>query len=83
MSLTGYRVGDSNYILRFSVIVFMGILAFGTVLAWRSSLLYAAEYQEMPVTHEQLRIKKENLIKQKQMQDSLQNKINKRYQLDD
>ncbi len=79
MALIGSSVKDPNYILRFSVIVFMGIIAFGSVLALRSQLLFAADYQEMPVTHEQLRIKKENNLKKQ----SLQNKVLKNYQLDE
>jgi hypothetical protein len=79
MALIGSSVRDPNYILRFSVIVFMGIIAFGSVLMWRSSLLFASEYQEMPVTHEQIRIKKENEKKQQ----SLQKKVLNRYQLEE
>ena len=67
MALIGSSVRDPNYILRFSVIVFMGIIAVGSVLMWRSSLLFASEYQEMPVTHEQIRIKKENEKKEKNL----------------
>ena len=79
MALIGSSVRDPNYILRFSVIVFMGIIAVGSVLMWRSALLFASEYQEMPVTHEQIRIKKENEKKQQ----SLQKKILNRYQLEE
>lgn len=79
MAFIGSSVRDPNYILRFSVIVFMGILSFGSVLMWRSSLLFASEYQEMPVTHEQIRIKKENEKKQQ----SLQKKILNRYKLEE
>lgn len=79
MALIGSSVNDPNYVLRFSVIVFMGIMAFGSVLAWRSQLLFAADYQEMPVTQQLLRIKKENNIKKQ----SLQNKVLKNYQLED
>jgi len=79
MGIVGYRVNDPNYVLRFSVIVFMGIMAFGSVLFWRSQLLFTADYQEMPLTHEQLRIKKENT----QKQQSIQNKLLKNYQLEE
>ena len=77
MALIGSSVNDPNYVLRFSVIVFMGIMAFGSVLFWRSQLLFTADYQEMPLTHEQIRIKKENT----QKQQSIQNKLLKNYQL--
>ncbi|MBI5530096.1 MAG: hypothetical protein HY918_01175 [Candidatus Doudnabacteria bacterium] len=79
MSINGYGVKDPNYILRFSVIVFMGVAAMGSVLAWRSSLLFASEYQEMPITHEQIKIKKENEKKQQ----SLQKKILNNYKLEE
>ncbi len=79
MALIGSSVRDPNYILRFSVIVFMGVIAVGSVLMWRSALLFASEYQEMPMTHEQIRIKKENEKKQQ----SLQKKILNRYQLEE
>ncbi|MEK7161972.1 MAG: hypothetical protein AAB729_04780 [Patescibacteria group bacterium] len=79
MALIGSNVNDPNYVLRFSVIVFMGIMAFGSVLSWRSQLLFAADYQEMPVTHEQLRVKKENNLKKQ----SLQKKILNNYQIEE
>ncbi len=79
MAIIGSSVNDPNYILRFSVIVFMGIIAFGSVLTWRSQLLFAADYQEMPVTQQQLRIKKENNLKKQ----SLQNKVLKNYQIEE
>ncbi len=78
MALIGSRVNDPNYVLRFSVIVFMGIIAFGSLLMWKSQLLFTADYQEMPVTQEQLRVKKENDFKKQ----SLQNNILKNYQLE-
>jgi hypothetical protein len=71
--LYGSDVRDPNFLLRFSIIVFMGIMAFGSVLFWRSSLLFATEYQELPVTHEQIKIKKENQKKQKTLQSKLIN----------
>jgi hypothetical protein len=51
----------------------------GAILSWKSQILFASEYQEMPVTQEQLKIRKEN--QQKRM--SIQEKINKRYQLEE
>jgi len=57
----------------------MGIMAFGSVLFWRSQLLFAADYQEMPVTHEQMRIKKENT----QKRQSIQNKLLNNYQIEE
>lgn len=64
MPLLGSAVSDPNFKLRFCVIAFTGILGFGFALVWKSSLIMAAEYQEMPVTQQTLKIKKENdLIK--------------------
>ncbi len=71
MGLYGSDVKDPNFVLRFSVIVFMSIMAFGSVLFWRSTLLFASEYQDLPVTHEQIRIKNENIKKQKSLQNKL------------
>lgn len=77
--LAGYRVRDPNYIFRFAFIIFAGVAALGAVLSWRSQILFASEYQEMPTTQAQLRLRKDN--QQKRM--SLQEKINKKYQLED
>jgi hypothetical protein len=71
--LIGSGVKDPNFLLRLSFLAFVGIIAFGSVLFWRTQLLFASEYQEMPITHEQLKIKKQNLKKQ--------GKIIERYQL--
>lgn len=71
--LIGSGVKDPNFILRLSFLVFAGIIAFGSILFWRTQLLFASEYQEMPTTHEQLKIKKQNLKKQ--------GKITERYKL--
>jgi hypothetical protein len=60
MGLLGSGVKNPNYILRFSLFVFMGILAMGAVLYWKSQLLLAADYQEFPKTEYQLRIQKQN-----------------------
>lgn len=62
--LTGYSVGQPNYFLRFFAIIFVGILGAAIALSWRSSLLLAAEYQEVPVTKKSLEVKKQNQIKQ-------------------
>ena len=75
MPIEGYRVRDPNYILRFCFMAFVGIIAFGSVMSWRSSLLFASEYQDMPVTHEQLKIKNQNLAKQKIMKNLLNNEV--------
>lgn len=65
MPITGYNVGSPNYILRFCLIVFLGVISVSSVLFWRSQLLFASEYQELPVTQAQLKIKKENVKLQK------------------
>ena len=79
MAITGSSVNDPNYILRFSVIVFSGIILFGVAISWRASLLMANDYQEMPITHEQLKIRKEN--EQKRL--VLEKKLLKKYQLEE
>lgn len=65
--LTGYSVGQPNYFLRFFAIIFLGLLGMGIVLSWRSSLLFAAEYQETPVSRQTLEVKKQNQIKQQKL----------------
>lgn len=71
MHIGGTRVSSPNYILRFSVLVFSGIISVSCVLFWKSQLLFAAEYQELPVTHEQIKLKKENKLKQQKMAKGL------------
>lgn len=71
--LIGSGVRDPNFLLRLSFLVFAGIIAFGSVLFWRTELLFASEYQEMPTTRAQLDVKKANLKKQ--------GKIAERYKL--
>lgn len=51
----------------------MAVVAFSSVLFWKSQLLFAAEYQEFPVTHQQLKIKKENEQKKKNLANKLVN----------
>jgi len=67
----GSQVKDPNYRLRFFLIVFTGIISFGIILSWRSQLLIATEYQEMPTTHLQIEKKQQNL----KIQQKLQNKL--------
>lgn len=78
MGLTGSEVNETNFKLRFLVIIVLGILAWGSVMYWKSQELLAAEYQDMPVTKQQLDIKKKNELKKK----SLQDRINSKYELD-
>lgn len=47
--LYGWGVKDSNFRLRFFSIVFMGLMAFGAVLYWRSQLLLSSEYVDVPM----------------------------------
>ena len=73
MPIVGSAVYDRNFRLRFFVIIVMGIFAFAAVAFWRYELLFAAEYQDMPVTQAQLKVKKENSAKraflERQMED--------------
>jgi hypothetical protein len=73
--LYGSAVKDPNFRLRFFLIVFAGVITWGAVNFWKGELLFAAEYQEFPVTHEQIRIKKEN--------KEIKNKLFKNYQLEE
>jgi|GEM_PF-1768985 len=75
MPLYGYQVRDPNIRLRFLVISFMGLMAFGSVMFWRGELLFASEYQDLPVTQEQMKIKNKNIKKQSQLKNSLQSKL--------
>jgi len=47
--ITGSDVRDPNFRLRFFVIIFMGVMAFGAVLFWRSKLLLSQEYVDIPI----------------------------------
>ena len=71
MPILGSGVVDTNFRLRFCLIVFCGIIGFGVTMAWRAEVLLAADYQEMPTTHEQLKIKKQNEQKRKSLQEKL------------
>lgn len=70
----GEEVGDPNYLLRFSLIVVFGLFAFGSLILWRGEVLFAADYQAMPVTHQELRIKKHNQSVQEKMRNGLMEK---------
>ena len=71
MGLLGSEVRDANVKLRFCVIVFMAVLALGSVLFWKAQLMMATDYEDMPVTHEQVKVKKSNLLKQQEIQRKL------------
>lgn len=65
--LTGGGVKEPNIILRFFMIIFLGLLGFGVALSWKSSYILASEYQDMPISKKQLEIKKKNLAKQQEI----------------
>ena len=71
MNLYGSAVKETNYVLRFAIIVFTGIIASSSVLFWKSQLFFVSEYQEMPVTQQQIKLKKQNLLIQGKMQKKL------------
>lgn len=75
MPLIGSSVNNPNYLLRFCLLVFVGIISVSVVLSWRSQLLFAAEYQDLPVTHQQIKIKNENQKEQLKMMKSLKSKL--------
>lgn len=85
MGILGSQVKEANYILRFSIAAFLIIILFGSILFWKSQLMLAAEYQDMPVTEYQIKIKKENLKKQEQMkkQNTLKSKLVPNYNLEE
>ena len=68
-NLKDYRVNDPNYVFRFSLIVFMGIVASGSVLYWKSKLFLASEFQDFPESRQLQEIKKDNRAKQKLIQN--------------
>lgn len=50
MALQGSGLHDKNARLRFFIYAFMGIMALGSVLYWRTQLLFVSEYdQTVPV----------------------------------
>ncbi len=61
-NLIGSNVKNSNYILRLALLFFVGLTAFGSVVFWKSQLMFASEYQEFPKTHEQMKVRKENIL---------------------
>ena len=72
-NLYGYQVKDPNIRLRLLTVSFMGLMAFVFILVWKSQLMFNSEYQEFPVTHEQIKVKKENaIIKSKMAQKLIQ-----------
>ena len=74
--LIGGRVREPNFVFRFCAIIFLGVLGMGISFSWKSSMLMAAEYQEIPVSKQMLEIQKENREKQAQVEArvKLQNK---------
>ena len=75
MPLIGSSVNNPNYLLRFCLLVFVGVISVAVALSWRSQLLFAAEYQDLPVTHQQLKIKKENEKEQLKMVKNFKSKL--------
>jgi hypothetical protein len=58
MGLTGTGVSNPNRNLRFLMIIFVGVMAFGAVMYWRHHALIAEEYVEFP-EHNQAQRKSE------------------------
>ena len=52
MQIQGTNLSDKNIRLRFLLIVFMGIIAFGAVLYWRNITLSNAEYVHIDTQHD-------------------------------
>lgn len=47
MAIQGSGLHDPNARLRFLTYIFMGVLAFGSLLYWRTQLLASAEYVDL------------------------------------
>ena len=71
--LYGDAVSDGNIRLRFCVIVFLAVMGFALALEWRSNILVASEYQDIPTSHERVKVKNQNLKFQKKIQEKLIN----------
>lgn len=46
--LSGSRVSDGNFRVRFLLIFFGGLVALGSIVYWRSQLLVSQEYVDFP-----------------------------------
>ncbi len=55
MAISGSSLKNPNTTLRFFVIAFMGLMAFGSVLYWRQKTLLSQEYVEFPQYQKQQR----------------------------
>lgn len=64
--LIGSGVKDPNFVYRILIILVMGVLAFGAILYWRVQLYLAASYQDLPVTHKQIKIINQNKLIKKE-----------------
>lgn len=49
MAIAGTNISISNPKLPFFLIIFVGIVAFGSVLYWREKTISAAEYVDFPI----------------------------------
>jgi hypothetical protein len=47
MGLQGTGLQDKNVRLRFFIYIFMGVVALGSVLYWRTTLLVVSEYDQI------------------------------------
>lgn len=50
MGIQGSGLSDKNVRLRFLSYIFMGVLAFGAILYWRTQLMLTTEYVEFGTT---------------------------------
>jgi hypothetical protein len=55
--LTGSHVYDTNFRLRFLMIFLIGVVAIGSVVYWRSQLIFSQEYVEFPQDNRRVREK--------------------------
>ncbi len=69
MGLQGSGLHDKNVRLRFLVYIFMGVIALGSILYWRTQLIVVAEYdQTIPVPKATARQSSADKLKSKNYQ---------------
>ncbi len=77
--MKGWGVSDNNIKLRFFIIFFAGIVVLGAILFWKSQLLFVSEYQEFPKTQYQIKTRKQNILKQIELQNQMLENLKKEY----
>lgn len=68
MGIQGTGLSDKNVRLRFLSYIFMGVLAFGVILYWRSQLMLSTEYVQFDNQTTKNKSKKSDVMKSKNYQ---------------